>query len=103
VARFPLRAPIEAHSCSDVDSEEQETIPDANTHRGAAEVAPCLWQKRRSPSERARLPACYLPRDVFFGRLGFAGAFFSVWASDLGRFFPATSGSFPAVLLRSAP
>jgi hypothetical protein len=36
----------------------------------------------------------YLPRDVFFGRLDFAGVFFSVWASDFGRFFPATSGSF---------
>ena len=38
--------------------------------------------------------AAYLPREVFFGRLGLAGAFFSVWASDFGRFFPATSGSF---------
>jgi hypothetical protein len=36
----------------------------------------------------------YLPREVFFGRLGLAGAFFSVWASDFGRFFPAKSGSF---------
>jgi hypothetical protein len=36
----------------------------------------------------------YFPREVFFGRLGLAGAFFSVWASDFGRFFPATSGSF---------
>lgn len=38
---------------------------------------------------------CYLPREVFFGRLGFAGAFFTVWASDFGRFLPATSDSFP--------
>jgi hypothetical protein len=36
----------------------------------------------------------YLPREVFFGRFGFAGVFFSVWASDFGRFFPATSDSF---------
>jgi len=36
-----------------------------------------------------------LPRDVFFGRLGFVGAFFSVSVSDFGRFFPATWGSFP--------
>jgi hypothetical protein len=36
----------------------------------------------------------YLPREVFFGRLGLAGAFFPVWESDFGRFFPATSGSF---------
>jgi hypothetical protein len=35
--------------------------------------------------------AVYLPREVFFGRLALAGAFFSVWASDFGRFFPATS------------
>jgi hypothetical protein len=33
----------------------------------------------------------YLPREVFFGRLGFAGAFVPVCASDFGRFFPATS------------
>ena len=38
--------------------------------------------------------AGYLPREVFFGRLALASAFFSVWASDFGRFFPATSGSF---------
>ena len=42
---------------------------------------------------RGRVVA-YLPREVFFGRLGLAGAFFSVWASDFGRFFPAKSGSF---------
>ena len=35
--------------------------------------------------------AVYLPREVFFGRLVLAGAFFSVWANDFGRFFPATS------------
>jgi len=37
----------------------------------------------------------YLPRDVFFGRLGFAAVFFSVWVSDFGRFFPATSELLP--------
>jgi hypothetical protein len=31
-----------------------------------------------------------LPREVFFGRFGFADSFFSVWATDFGRFFPAT-------------
>jgi len=31
-----------------------------------------------------------LPREVFFGRFAFAGGFFSVWATDFGRFFPAT-------------
>jgi hypothetical protein len=40
-----------------------------------------------------RTPA-YLPREVFFGRFAFADAFFSVWANDFGRFFPATSASF---------
>ena len=35
----------------------------------------------------------YLPRAVFFGRLGLVGVFF-VWACDFGRFFPATSSSF---------
>ncbi len=47
------------------------------------------------PVERRR----YLPREVFFGRFGGAGGFFSVWASDFGRFFPATSG--PSRLFRS--
>ena len=36
----------------------------------------------------------YLPREVFFGRLGFAGVFFTGWADDFGRFLPATSDSF---------
>jgi hypothetical protein len=43
---------------------------------------------------RASVTGLYLPREVFFGRLGFAGAFVPVCASDFGRFFPATSGSF---------
>ncbi len=43
---------------------------------------------------RASVTALYLPREVFFGRLVFAGAFVPVCASDFGRFFPATSGSF---------
>jgi hypothetical protein len=46
--------------------------------------------------------AAYLPREVFFGRLALAGAFFSVWASDFGRFFPATSSSFH-LIERSGP
>jgi hypothetical protein len=46
---------------------------------------------------------CYLPREVFFGRLGFAGAFFTIWASDFGRFLPATSDSFPMDVLPGAP
>jgi hypothetical protein len=43
----------------------------------------------------ASVTGLYLPREVFFGRLVFAGAFVPVCASDFGRFFPATSGSFP--------
>jgi len=42
---------------------------------------------------------CYLPRDVFFGRLGFAGVFFTAWAGDFGRFLPARSDSFPLNVL----
>jgi hypothetical protein len=43
---------------------------------------------------RASVMVLYLPREVFFGRLAFAGVFVPVCASDFGRFFPATSGSF---------
>ena len=42
----------------------------------------------------ARWRTDYLPREVFFGRLGLFGVFFSVWACDFGRFFPATSAPF---------
>jgi hypothetical protein len=52
---------------------------------------------------RMRRGVAYLPREVFFGRLGFTCVFLSVWASDFGRFFPATTGSFPVVLLSGAP
>ncbi len=55
-----------------------------NAHQDELPVGP-----RRYASD-----AAYLPREVFFGRFVFAAAFLSVWASDLGRFFPATSGSF---------
>jgi hypothetical protein len=53
--------------------------------------------------QRGRWPASagYLPREVFFGRLGFGGAFFTVWASDFGRFLPATSDSFPLDVSRA--
>jgi len=51
----------------------------------------------------ARDRCCYLPREVFFGRLGFAGAFFTVWGSDFGRFLVATSDSFPVDVLPSPP
>ncbi len=57
--------------------------------------------RRRGSAARGR--GCYLPREVFFGRLGFAGAFFTVWASDFERFLPATSDSFPIDVLPDAP
>jgi hypothetical protein len=47
-----------------------------------------------SVGPRARTSGTYLPREVFFGRLGFPGAFVPVCVGDFGRFFPATSGSF---------
>ena len=43
-------------------------------------------ERHASPVDRCG----YLPREIFFGRFGFAGGFFSVWATDFGRFFPAT-------------
>ena len=49
--------------------------------------------RRGSTRSRQAFPVdrCgYLPREVFFGRFGFVGGFFSVWATDFGRFFPAT-------------
>jgi hypothetical protein len=57
----------------------------------------------RQPAARsaARDRGCYLPREVFFGRLGFVDAFFTVWASDFGRFLPATSDSFPRDVSRA--
>ena len=58
--------------------------------------------RRLGSSRAARWRLVYLPREVFFGRLGFAGAFFSVWTGAFGRFFPATSGSFPTCPCREA-
>jgi hypothetical protein len=56
----------------------------------------CLPPSTRPPPQRCRasVTVLYLPREVFFGRLDFAGVFVPVCASDFGRFFPATSGSF---------
>ena len=61
------------------------------------EFGVAAWQPPARSAARDR--CCYLPRAVFFGRLGFAGAFFSVWASDFERFLPATSDSFPVDVL----
>src|SRR5438034_381617 len=62
-----------------------------------------LASLRRALGVDARDRCCYLPREVFFGRLGFAGAFFTVCASDFVRFLPATSDSFPIDVLPGAP
>ena len=69
-----------------------------------------LLNRGRSPSthpdglpvrpRRYAADAAYLPREVFFGRFALAGAFFSVWATDFGRFFPATSRSFRLIRCR---
>ena len=55
-----------------------------------------LAAEHATPPQRCRasVTGLYLPREVFFGRLAFAGVFVPVCASDFGRFFPATSGSF---------
>ena len=55
-----------------------------------------LPEGNRGGAARRRKPT-YLPREVFFGRLGLVGVFFSVWPCEFGR-FPVTSGSFPASL-----
>jgi hypothetical protein len=63
-----------------------------------------LHRGSEAPSAGGPRPACcYLPREVFFGRLGFAGVFFTAWAGDFGRFLPATSDSFPVDMLVGAP
>jgi hypothetical protein len=60
-------------------------------------AAPSLLFASSVPATQIAGRTSYLPREVFFGRFAFAGAFFSVWASDFGRFFPATSGSFRSI------
>ena len=57
---------------------------------------PWLWHRLRECCPPTKTD--YLPREVFFGRLDLVGVFFSVWPCEFGRFFPATSGSFPASL-----
>src|SRR5438094_4301869 len=54
----------------------------------------CRGARHRPQNCGASLTGPYLPREIFFGRLVFAGDFLPVCASDFGRFFPATSGSF---------
>ncbi len=38
----------------------------------------------------------YLPREVFFGRFGFAAASFSVFGNGFSRFFPAMHTLLPS-------
>jgi hypothetical protein len=71
-----------------------ETLPTAAYASPGASSGLAAEQATAPQSGGASLTALYLPREVFFGRLVFAGAFVPVCASDFGRFFPATSGSF---------
>jgi hypothetical protein len=64
------------------------------THRPSSRTLGSLSLRSAASLKRVLTQERYLPREVFFGRFGFAGVF-SVWASDFGRFFPATSDSFP--------
>jgi hypothetical protein len=76
-----------------------ETLPTAANASPGASSGLALEQATAPQSGGASLTALYLPREVFFGRLAFAGAFVPVCASDFGRFFPATSGSFQVDVL----
>jgi hypothetical protein len=64
------------------------------THRPSSRTLGSLSLRSAASLKRVLTRKRYLPREVFFGRFGFACVFFSVWASDFGRFFPATSDSF---------
>jgi hypothetical protein len=77
-----------------------ETLPPLrNAHPGAS--SGLAAEHAAAPQScGASLTALYLPREVFFGRLVFADAFVPVCASDFGRFFPATSGSFRSMCPR---
>ena len=76
----------------------------------ACQLQDAMWETPAAAIRRMRWPlpalvdrCCYLPREVFFGRLGFAGVFFSACADDFGRFLPATSDSFPVDVLPAHP
>src|SRR6266705_1074343 len=61
--------------------------------RASWSIFRCFPPSTRPPTTLpGGLTGLYLPREVFFGRLGFASAFVPVCPSDFGRFFPATSG-----------
>jgi hypothetical protein len=77
-----------------LSSHPTETLPTAAYASPGASSGLAPEQATAPQSGGASLTALYLPREVFFGRLVFAGAFVPVCASDFGRFFPATSGSF---------
>src|ERR1019366_3297172 len=51
-------------------------------------LASRTWSQPAGDEDRPVDRRRYLPREVFFGRFGGAGCFFSVWVSDFGRFFP---------------
>ena len=70
--------------------------------RAPGSIFRCLPAEHATAPQRwrASVTGLYLPREVFFGGLGFAGAFVPVCAGDIGRFFPATSGSFRLISSR---
>ena len=78
-----------------------ETLPTAACARPGAFSGLAAEHATAPQSCGANVTGLYLPREVFFGRLVFAGAFVPVCASDFGRFFPATSGSFRLICSRS--
>jgi hypothetical protein len=71
-----------------------ETLPTVVCARPGASSGLAAEHAKAPQSWGTSVTGLYLPREVFFGRLVFAGAFVSVCASDFGRFFPAISGSF---------
>jgi hypothetical protein len=73
-----------------------------NALRNDPPAVPSQWGRESATGGEIGGPltrCLYLPREVFFGRLAFAGAFFAEWVSDFGRFLPATSDSFPVDVL----
>ena len=65
---------------------DEELLPLEAARAGSGRCRVSNRERHASPVDRCG----YLPREIFFGRFGFAGGFFSVWATDFGRFFPAT-------------
>jgi hypothetical protein len=56
-----------------------------------------------NPRAAARRPLLLLAARSLLRSVGFAGVFFTAWASDFGRFLPATSDSFPVDVFQGHP